>query len=286
MGLYAGTSTNSISILAPGTNADRPASPISGTLRFNTTTNSLDGYSTVWSNISSPPSIITSGLILHLDAGNIASYPGSGTTWYDVSGNNKNGTLTNGPTYTSGISGYFSFDGVDDYIECATDIGISGNVAASIGCWFMQTGGSSNIFYPLAGWGGTTIGDAFVLGLNSSSPAQTYSLNVQFNGGNWNATANNSYSINTWNYFVATKTPGAANTTTKAYLNGVELSWTYTVSLTPSFIVNTNRIGQWVNAGYTTKFPGRISNVHYYNKALSLVEIQQNFNVTRNRYGI
>ena len=42
--------------------------------------------------------IITSGLVLHLDAGNTSSYPGSGTTWTDLSVNGYNGTLTNGPT--------------------------------------------------------------------------------------------------------------------------------------------------------------------------------------------
>jgi len=231
------------------------------------------------------PSIVTSGLIFYLDSPNPRCYSGSGTTCYSLVNNSSN-TLTNGPTYTSGTSGYFSFDGVDDYIECSTNLGISGNVAASIGCWFMAIGGTSTTFYPLAGWGGSTVGDAFMLGINNSTPSQPYSLNIQFNGGNWNATANNSYSLNTWYYFVGTKTPGAANTTTKVYLNGVELSWTYTVSLTPSFGVVTNRIGQWVNAGYTTKFPGRISNVHYYDRALSSAEIQQNFNALRGRYGI
>jgi len=45
--------------------------------------------------------IINSGLVLHLDAGNTASYPGSGTTWTDLSGTNNHGTLENGPTYSS-----------------------------------------------------------------------------------------------------------------------------------------------------------------------------------------
>ena len=236
-------------------------------------------------SLFSGPNLVSSGLIFSLDAANAKSYPGSGTTWYDLVNRSSN-TLTNGPTYTGGPSGYISFDGTDDYVECSTSIGISGNVAASIGCWFMAIGGTSTTFYPLAGWGRSTVGDTFVLGINNSSPSQPYSLNIQFNGGNWNATANNSYSLNTWYYFVGTKTPGAANTTTKVYLNGVELSWTYTVSLTPSFGVVTNRIGQWVNAGYTTKFPGRIANVHYYNRALTADEVFQNFAATRSRYGV
>ena len=43
--------------------------------------------------------VVRDGLVLYLDAANPKSYPGSGTTWYDLSGNSKNGALTNGPTY-------------------------------------------------------------------------------------------------------------------------------------------------------------------------------------------
>ena len=59
---------------------------------------------------------VTSGLILNLDASNANSYPGSGTTWYDLSGNNKNGTLTNGPTFSAANGGCIVFDGVNDYV--------------------------------------------------------------------------------------------------------------------------------------------------------------------------
>ena len=57
------------------------------------------------------PNIITDGLVLHLDAANTNSYPGSGTTWTDISGEGHNGTLDNGPTFSSGNMGYISLDG-------------------------------------------------------------------------------------------------------------------------------------------------------------------------------
>jgi hypothetical protein len=59
--------------------------------------------------------IVTSSLAVALDAGNLLSYPGSGTTWYDLSGNGKNFTLVNGVTWNS--AGYFTLDGIDDYIS-------------------------------------------------------------------------------------------------------------------------------------------------------------------------
>jgi hypothetical protein len=52
--------------------------------------------------------IVTNGLVLDLDAAKLASYPGTGTAWYDISGNNNNGTLTNGPTF-SGIGKQASY---------------------------------------------------------------------------------------------------------------------------------------------------------------------------------
>jgi hypothetical protein len=66
-----------------------------------------------------PGNIVTSGLVLNLDAANPRSYlpPYNGTTWFDLSGNSNNGTLTNGPTYNTGSGGSIVFDGVDDFVN-------------------------------------------------------------------------------------------------------------------------------------------------------------------------
>ena len=67
------------------------------------------------------PNIVTDGLVLALDTANVKSYPGSGTTWYDKSGNGNNGTLTNGPTFDSGNGGSIVFDGANDFVEFNND---------------------------------------------------------------------------------------------------------------------------------------------------------------------
>ena len=64
------------------------------------------------------PKISTDGLVLCLDAADRNSYPGTGTTWTDLSGNGNNGTLTNGPTFSSSNRGGISVDGTNDYINC------------------------------------------------------------------------------------------------------------------------------------------------------------------------
>ena len=63
------------------------------------------------------PAIVTDGLVLNLDAGFTPSYPTSGTTWYDVSSGGNNGTLVNGPTFSSSDGGSIVFDGTDDTVS-------------------------------------------------------------------------------------------------------------------------------------------------------------------------
>jgi hypothetical protein len=65
------------------------------------------------------PNIVKNGLVLWLDAANTKSYPGSGTTWTDMSGNNNSGSLVNGPSYNNQFLGSVSFDGADDYMTIA-----------------------------------------------------------------------------------------------------------------------------------------------------------------------
>jgi hypothetical protein len=71
--------------------------------------------------------IPTSGLVLDLDASNPISYPGTGTSWYDISGVNNNGTLVNSPTYSTANGGVIVFDGTDDYVDIPIDSSLSTN---------------------------------------------------------------------------------------------------------------------------------------------------------------
>ena len=83
----------------------------------------------------SPP--VTAGLVLNLDAGNAASYPGSGTTWTDLSGNGRNGTLTGGPTYSSADGGSIVFDGTNDFVQCSGSLTAT---AATFVIWMRRNG--------------------------------------------------------------------------------------------------------------------------------------------------
>ena len=81
------------------------------------------------------PKIITEGLSFYLDAANPKSYPGTGTSWKDLSNSGGNGTLTNGPTFDSGNKGSIDFDGTDDYITLSSSL-IPSTDDWTWSCWF------------------------------------------------------------------------------------------------------------------------------------------------------
>jgi hypothetical protein len=89
--------------------------------------------------LSHSPSIITNGLVLCLDAANPKSYPGSGTTWNDLSGNGNNGTLRNSPSYSADNLGKIVFDAVNDDINCGNDSSINfGTGDFTVSVWFRR----------------------------------------------------------------------------------------------------------------------------------------------------
>ena len=162
------------------------------------------------------PKTIVDGLVLALDAGNIKSYPGSGTTWTDIIGRGNTGTLTNSPTYSSQNGGSIVFNGVNNYVEnLAPNLGISGDTSVTLSCWFYNSVNSSDNQALLVYGNGSTGGDSISILLRNLS------FYASFNGGLDAVIADNVYALNTWNNVVVTKTPGAINTTTKLYLNGV-----------------------------------------------------------------
>ena len=78
------------------------------------------GQSSIFVTNREYENIVTSGMVLNLDAGFVSSYPTSATTWYDLSYSGNNGTLVNGPTFSSLSGGCVVFDGVDDSVVCGT----------------------------------------------------------------------------------------------------------------------------------------------------------------------
>ncbi len=218
-----------------------------------------------------PSAVIDSSLVLYLDAANSRSYPGSGTTWTDLSGNGNAGILTNGPTFSSSNQGSIVFDGTNDYVTCGVSSSI--NAASSAftwSCWFKSNSiATEQLLFSTVNASAT---NGFQIEIYQSKM-----LMAVYPAGTW-AFANTTLSSNTWYHLCVTYSGGSIT----YYLNGVSdgtTSRTFTASNGPTYI------SSWAySAGYFVN--GYISSVLFYNTALTASKISQNFNALRGRYGV
>ena len=213
------------------------------------------------------PSIVTNGLVLCLDAGNSKSYPGSGTTWTDLSGNGNTGTLFNTPTYSSANGGSLDFDGSNDYSTInLSKTSIGSNLTFSI--WIRCIAGfpEQGIFQIADG---LTSGTPWVLLQRPNTTTVRWYLD-----GNYRITNN----LSDLTYVNLTITYNG--TTWIAYKNGIS-DGTYIGNLGTN---SGNSI--WLGNGYNGFFRGNIAQVSIYNRALTAAEIQQNYNALKGRYGL
>jgi len=216
-------------------------------------------------------SIVTAGLQLYLDAGNASSYPGSGTTWTDLSGNSRDGTLTNGPTYDSAVGGSIVFDGTNDFVQCSGSLTVT---AATFVTWIKRNGNQGQYDGILFSRGANTTGMNF-----QASNQLGYHWNDAGNTYNWQSglTIPNL----TWCMIAISVTSTAAT----AYLcqSGGTTTATNTVNHSSS---NLNDIKLAVDDAAARYFNGNIAIAQLYNTALSAAQVSQNFQADRGRFGI
>lgn len=226
------------------------------------------------------PRIATNGLVGYWDAGNTRSYPGSGTTWTDLSGRNNTGTLTNGPTFSSSNGGYITFDGTNDYIDCGSNYsGLFGS-GFTWGAWIQILSGSVYRRILTINTTDNTNYQNFLQISPTSTVQAGFSFTTpgpvsQYKEG---TTALN---VNTWYYVTVTM-----SSSVNIYVNGVNNAGT--TSGTPSLSNSYGRleIGRLIQSSVAYYGPCYISNAYLYNRELSQSEISQNFNALRGRFGI
>jgi hypothetical protein len=231
--------------------------------------------------------IVTDGLVLNLDAAKVDSYPGTGTTWRDLSGNNNNGTLTNGPTF-SGIGKQASivFDGVDDYALLPTNFfNPNAGTPFTVSFWF-KTSTSGGVLFGQQDTNTPDVAGGWVPGIyiNTTGKLVT-SCFWGGNTGNFSVTSGN-VTDGTWKNIVVT----FQSNSHISYLNGssyATLTKTQTqYSSTYYYFIGSGKYSSWFAAGTSPYFAGSVSQMMFYNRALSADEVSQNFNALRGRYGI
>jgi hypothetical protein len=227
------------------------------------------------------PSIVTSGLVLHLDAGNVASYPGTGGTWFDLSGNNYNGSL-NSVSWSPGSGGVMVYPG-SGYGEVILPVNTNttlNNSSQTINQWINITSFGPNSYSELY-YAGTIFSSWVCIQFQATGAALFISGFLFYN------VTGMSNPFNQWmNICCIINRTGNSFT---VYKNGVLVGTVATSTFTNSS--NTVRIGSNYATGNTTpphgdNMDGQLGNTFVYNRTLSAAEILQNFNALRGRYGL
>ena len=226
------------------------------------------------------PRIVTDGLVLCLDAADRNSYPGTGTSWGDLSGNGNNATLANTPSYYFANKGFFGFDGTNEKAYTSTTIApATGDFTACFAYQLTGTGGRGGLFErkqtnPYNGW-------SFGQGGSGS-----WSFNVSGTSNFSNFIKASFTYPTTYTWYVDCGVYENGNTVT-IYRNGL-----YVDSTTGSSQGDLSSQGTIVPLRVASRddssiyLPSRVAYVMIYNKALSSDEILQNYNATKGRFGL
>jgi hypothetical protein len=214
--------------------------------------------------LSHSPQIVREGLVLYLDPANNKSYPGSGTTFFDLS-RNTDATFINGTLISNNR---IILDGINDYIDTNRDINLSGSITYEFVLKVNTVTANKVLFGKYTG-----SGSDMWIGVRTDLQRLTagfYNLNSTF-----------SITDNQIRHY--TITYNSVTGATVLYING-ELNFNSSVA------ARTNPGGNLMIGKFgvsaTFYFPGELGLVKIYNNALTQNQVKQNFEATRGRYGI
>jgi hypothetical protein len=228
----------------------------------------------------SPP-IVTSGLVLNLDAANTKSYPRSGTIWRDLSGNNNSGSLINGPTFSSQNGGSIVFDGTNDYVSVPVSMTLSSHTIISwvyfnslnkdwIPIIEFQSGSSNRAHYYVQG----DLNPFQIRGFGANWTPDSFIDNSTWVNSNLTTVQSNKW------YMLTGRLDGSLGDT---YINTEKSKATKTgisynnIGMTAIFNART------LNSLYNS---GIVGSILVYSRALSDTEIQQNYNAQKSRFNL
>jgi hypothetical protein len=238
------------------------------------------------------PRIVTNGLILCLDAANPKSYPGTGTTWYDISGNGNHFTLYNSPTFSDGS---FSFDGTNDYANSTNTLDLSSYNSVTIETILKPVSGNNGIVYEhgvfsldngdvnfAINTGGDGFYEANTAYLNHEGLPKIYSSNLNTNGWSFHSHTHSQIVDSNGRY-------AFQDGQSKQFLVSGDTDASTATDTVTSLINQTMYLGSRTPSdpfGNFFPYKGLISSFRIYNRKLTLAEHRINFNAFRGRFGI
>jgi hypothetical protein len=210
------------------------------------------------------PPIATANLVLDLDAGNAASYSGTGTTWTNLV-DNTDYTISNG-TFDSADGGSILFNGSSTFVDIGTPL-------------------SNGTDFTKEAWVNADVVTAARNILSSESNVfwnngSTLSGGV---GGSFSLVTSSNFPTAVWRHVVLTFDD--VNNTMRLYINGTQVS--ENTGVTQSYVSEIERIGaHFFNGNPVSFWNGKISQVRVYSAALSAADVLENFNTNKARYGL
>jgi hypothetical protein len=228
-------------------------------------------YNGTHADLQDYKNIITRGLVLHLDASALESYPVSGTSWFNITGNTNNGTLVNNPIYSSNNGGDISLNGSNQCVELGTFFTYN---SFTISLW-VNAAGTQNQYADI--FDNNHTGTRNMVCQQNSNNLNQYAFDV-IGSSTYSSTGFFTLSTNTWTYLSFT----FDGSVVRGYLNA-SLFGTGG-SMTPNWSSQYLRLGQWGGGG--RNWNGKYGNFMIYDRALSSTEITQNYNVQKGRFGL
>jgi hypothetical protein len=228
------------------------------------------------------PKLVTNGLVLYVDAANTKSYISGSTTWSNLATTSNSGTLTNGPTFNSANGGSIVLDGTNDYVEIANSTSLQLSTGMSVCCWVNIA--NSNELGDILNkqtYNNALDNSGFILRYYNGSFGVFGRLDFVILNNSYNvvSTSADVVLLNNWYYLC-----GVYNGSQMIiYVNGVSSGTTNYSSNARTNNVSL-LIGGYSFGGYS--IGGNVSTVQIYNRGLADIEVLQNYNATKSRFGL
>lgn len=242
----------------------------------------MTGIMNLMMNNVAPSTLTTSGLVLFYDPSNSSSYPGTGTTINDLSGNGLNGTMSN-ITYTNP---YFSYNGTNSQVTIPDNALLepgSGNWTMEV--WVNQNASGNDVVLGKFDPGGLSADVSYSI----RTTGTTYYAQIGSGSGSGSTLFVNSTNfagtLGTWYQLVYVFKNGATKTV-ETFVNGLSIG---TVNHSLASILNTSAnlyLGSYNGGEYAQWFDGKIGITRLYNIALTSAQVMGNYNSSKAKYGL
>ena len=219
---------------------------------------------------SGGPNIVHNGLVLGLEAADKNSYPGSGTTWSDLSTVGSNGTIDDNVASSTEAAGCLDFDGTDDTRVLIGDIGTN-HPNWTVSCWWVSDTTNENTMFHLS----SNKSQGFTVW--SSANMAYY---VTKGGGGTHTGTSHTWSTGRWYHLTLNHT--SSTNVMLTYINGAQVDSDTLDDIAAHEEFDQVRIAD----GAYGEWDGRIANFNIWSRVLTAKEVLQNFNAKRSRFGV